>query len=105
MSDVINMSLLMGPEFLVKVVQESPVTEFQLVVGTRSGGKKFPLPDLFDETTEFYFFFGWEEILGGWLIHRQVRLSSLTIRADIDNNSSVPDLTSAWAIRETLAYS
>jgi len=105
MSDVINMSLLMGPEFLVKVVQESPVTEFQLVVGTRSGGKKFPLPDNFDETDELYFFFGWEEILGGWLIHRQVRLSSLTIRADVANNVTVPDLATAWPSRATLAYS
>ena len=61
-------------------------------------------PDLVDTTQSDYFYFGWTNILGGWLIRRQDRTDSSSAGADISNNPSYANLTAAWVDRYTLVY-
>ena len=62
--------------------------------------KHAALPDEVDQTDPTYFYFGWADVNGGWLIQRQTRASSQTASA----TTGFLDLTSAWAVRETLGY-
>lgn len=70
------------------------------------GGTSFlPTPDNIDDNDPTYFYFGWISVNSGWLIRRQVRLTSLTTEATIANNGTMPDLTTAWSSRVSLTYS
>ena len=62
------------------------------------------MPSETDENGELYFYFGWENINGGWLVRRQLRSNGDTVDAIPSNNSSHADLTGAWLARETLTY-
>ena len=64
-----------------------------------------PVPDNLDESDVTYFYFGWTSVLGGWLVQRQTRSSSLTLTANIANNGGTPDLATAWPNRAILTYS
>jgi len=68
------------------------------------GPRFLPPPDLTDEADATYFYFGWEDEGGSWLVQRQDRLTSETLRADISNNPGFADLTAAWPNRVTLTY-
>ncbi len=69
------------------------------------GGTSYaPEPDIVDQADATSFYFGWEDIDGGWLIHRQVRATAATARANPSNNPTFTDLSSAFAARATLTY-
>ena len=61
-------------------------------------------PNLNDETEADYFYFGWEDVNGGWLIRRQSRVDSDYEDANEDSNSSYANLTTAWPFRVSLTY-
>ena len=69
------------------------------------GGASYaPEPDSVDQTDATSFYFGWEDIDGGWLIHRQVRATAATSRATQSNNPTFTSFSSAFAARATLTY-
>lgn len=63
-----------------------------------------PPPDLLEDTAAVYFYFGWEDVNGSWLIRRQVRADATSMDADIVNNPGHANLASAWAVKEGLVY-
>lgn len=68
--------------------------------GTGSGGSSFlPPPDLLDESTN-YFYYGWEDVRGGWLVRRATRASA----KKEDATTGYADLATAWANRTVLMY-
>ena len=60
-----------------------------------------PVPDLFDENDPNFFYFGWENVNGGWLVQRQNRSTSITESATTGH----ANLTDAFADRTNLGYS
>ena len=58
-------------------------------------------PDLSDESDATYWYYGWENIDGGWLVQRQTRSSGMSLDAD----SGYADLATAWPNKDTLSYS
>lgn len=76
-------------------------------VSLNNGGTTKPtmkLPDETDESSSLYFYFGWNNFNGSWLIRRQTRSDSSILEATISNNSSHSDLTSSWSSRTSLVY-
>lgn len=61
--------------------------------------------DITDETNVHYFYYGYDNSNGGWLIKRRTRSSTTFLNADISGNASYADLNAAWPDRATLAYS
>lgn len=61
-----------------------------------------PAPDLYDETTD-YFYMGWEDVNGSWLVRRTLRLDSTKLDAT-DSGNIHDDIASAWPDRESLVY-
>lgn len=73
----------------------------KLNANTDSGGSSFlPVPELSDHDVT-YFYFGWEDVNGTWLIQRQNRETSVSQSA----STGYVDLTGAWANKENLEYS
>lgn len=69
--------------------------------GTGSGGSSFlPPPDLLDEEDATFFYYGWADVNGGWLVRRATRASA----KKEDATTGYPDLDTAWANRASLAY-
>lgn len=60
-----------------------------------------PAPDECDDTDPQYFYFGWLDIAGGWLVRRQNRSD----QSFMDAATGFADLATAWANRATLGYS
>lgn len=63
-----------------------------------------PVPDLFDEDSATFFYYGWTSVSGGWLIRRAVKATAIKDNATQTNNSSFANLTAAWPNRLTLVY-
>ena len=59
-----------------------------------------PTPDDMDESGAAYFYFGWSDFGGGWLVRRQHRATG----AHEDATTGAADYASAWAGRASLAY-
>lgn len=57
-------------------------------------------PDDMDESGAAYFYFGWSDFGGGWLVRRQHRATG----AHEDATTGAADYASAWAGRASLAY-
>lgn len=105
----------LGPQFTLLVENKESTNEtLTLEVGVKSsslfggvigGGSFYDVPDEIDDSDPIYFYFGWINQNAGWLVHRQIRTSSLTSQALIANNGTVPDLATAWPLRATLTYS
>lgn len=75
------------------------------LVGNGGGGSSFlSSPNLIDDSDEVYFYWGWISVSGSWLIRRTLRTTALKENASITNNAGSPDLTTAWAIKDTLNY-
>jgi len=73
--------------------------------GGGGGGTSFlELPDELDDSSDPYFYFGWENVDGGWLIRRQERNTSVSLDATVLNNSSYANLAAAWIDRAVLVY-
>lgn len=75
---------------------------------TATGSSDFgflPIPDLFDETDATYFYYGWNNVNGNWLIRRGNRLTAQKQNATISTNSAYANLSAAWPNRNTLNYS
>ncbi|NEN91196.1 MAG: hypothetical protein F6K48_20715 [Okeania sp. SIO3H1] len=72
--------------------------------GGGSGTAFLPIPDDLDESSATEFFFGWEDVDGGWLIARQTRATAQTVHADQANNPLYTTLTAAWPDRQSLTY-
>lgn len=51
-----------------------------------------------------YFFFGWEDVQGSWLINRQTRANAQVVRARVGSNPAYPVFADAWLAREALVY-
>lgn len=69
--------------------------------GTGSGGSSFlPPPDLLDESDATYFYYGWADVNGGWLVRRAKRATA----KKEDATTGFPDLATAWPNRVTLNY-
>lgn len=64
------------------------------------GYNRLPQPDISDDTSSGYFYWGWDDIEGSWLIRRQTRVSSILE----SSNSGYASLSQAWGNRETLTY-
>jgi len=62
-----------------------------------------PVPDLLDENNPIYFYFGWINN-GNWIIHKQVKSTSVYTVASLTNNTSYATLDEAWLERENLTY-
>ena len=62
-----------------------------------------PIPELLDEDAT-YFYMGWSDVDGSWLIRRKERSTTSYLDAAIANNSGYADLAAAWPDRATLAY-
>ena len=60
-------------------------------------------PDELSETSE-YFYMGWIDVGGSWLIYRTDRLTSVRRVATIGSNAAHADLAAAWESRLTLVY-
>ena len=70
-----------------------------------SGGSSFlEIPDLLDDSTEPFFYFGWTIVNGSWLVRRQERNSSISNDATISSNLSYANLAEAWASRTILVF-
>lgn len=63
-----------------------------------------PTPEQFDETNSDFFFFGYEEVDGSWLVRRQSRQTGQSQDATLAGNPSLPTLAASFPIRETLVY-
>ena len=57
-----------------------------------------PVPDDYSSTGSL-FFFGWEEVNGGWLIRAQGRSSGSHTDATVANNPTYTSYANAWADR------
>lgn len=69
--------------------------------GTGSGGSSFlPPPDLLDESDATYFYYGWAEVNGGWLVRR----ATLASAKKEDVTTGHPNLATAWGFRASLSY-
>ena len=62
-----------------------------------------PVPDDYSSTDSF-FFFGWEEVNGGWMIRGQGRSSGDHTDATVVNNPTYTSYANAWADRTSLTY-
>ena len=97
---------------LFEVHFDSSINEqFYLEVGSNSssqlsgsGTSFLDTPDMIDETDAIYFYFGWTSVDSSWLIRRQVRLTALTVDANILSNGGIPDLATGWPSRVSLIY-
>jgi len=70
-------------------------------INSTGGGTSFlPVSDEFDELDEIYFYFGYEDVGGSWLVLRQERETAENLSA----TTGYADLTTAWPNRETLTY-
>jgi hypothetical protein len=82
-------------------------TSWQTIAGGLGSSPFLPKADLIDDSeasnTDTYFYFGWYNVAGVWLIRRQERATALTVDASTFNNAQ-PDLNTAWPLRESLAY-
>lgn len=72
--------------------------------GTGGGSSFLPAPDRTDETDATFFYFGWENVGGDWLVQRQTRSTGVSVSATGSNNPSYADLTAAFPDRATLTY-
>ena len=70
---------------------------------SRVNVNNLPLYDFLDETNPVYFYFGWEDIHGHWLVERQVRDTSQREFAYGADNDGL-DYDAALDDRETLNY-
>jgi len=69
--------------------------------GTGGSGSSFlPPPDLVDESDATYFYYGWEDVNGGWLVRRATRATA----KKEDATTGFPDLATAWTNRASLSY-
>lgn len=110
----LRINLVPTPQFTLKVVNQSSLDkeQFQFVVGNNSSSlfgsgsatPVFPNPNLLDETDTTYFYFGWENVNGGWLIQRQARETSVSMATDFQINPSYSLLSNVWPNRHILAY-
>lgn len=62
------------------------------------------VPDLIDEASADFFFWGWEDDTATWIVRRIDVDDSTFDEASFSTDSQYPDLTSAWAQRQTLTY-
>lgn len=76
----------------------------RLEVAAASSSSWLPPPDNSEDTDATYFYFGWEDVGGSWLVRRQLRADATTMDATDTDNPSHLNLTSAWASKETLIY-
>lgn len=58
------------------------------------------VPDRSEDTVT-YFYFGWEDVGGSWLVQRQDRVSSISLSA----TQGYDTLSEAWPNRNSLDYS
>lgn len=65
--------------------------------------ENLPAPDLLDESSSVFFFFGYD-LEDGWLIERQTRATSISQRAARVNNPDFETLNEAWPERVSLNY-
>ncbi|MEM1149832.1 MAG: hypothetical protein AAGI03_04645 [Pseudomonadota bacterium] len=73
--------------------------------GNSSDGSSFlPIADEFDETDSTFFFYGWENIYGNWLIRRGDRLTAKKVKATQTENPTFQMSTEAWLNRASLNY-
>lgn len=63
-----------------------------------------PLPNQLDEANAAFFYFGYENVDGSWLIRLQDRATSQTLNATSTNNPAFIDLAASFPNRETLVY-
>ena len=83
---------------------ELPVGDTLPGAGASGGSPFLPRPDLIDDRDEMFFYFGWENVNGGWLIRRTERATAQQLAATEANNTSFPDLASAFPERANLTY-
>lgn len=62
-----------------------------------------PPADMMDDTDATYFYLGWNDVSGGWLIRRQNRATVLFDSATEQLGHTT--LAQAWPDRQTLTYS
>ena len=71
------------------------------ILETAGVDNSLSVPNLLDESNAVYFYFGWENVNGGWLVQRQNRSTSITESATAGHTN----LTDAFADRINLEYS
>lgn len=86
---------------VVQVPSNGPVVINQ----NGTGGTSFlQTPDLIEDTDAVYFYMGWLDLSGAWMVRRQIRVDASTTDATPAENSSYANLSAAWAEKETLNY-
>ena len=91
---------------LLVIVDTDSNTTYQTTANTFINSLTVPFlpnPDSFEET-DTYFYMGWEDVNGGWLIRKQIRSNSSFTDATVANNGAYLTLTAAWASKNTLTY-
>lgn len=79
----------------------STETDVEWIVYSGGGGSSFLDPsDLFDESDNTYFYFGWTSVNGTWLIQRQLKEDGTSLSC----STGYSNLTTAWTNRTTLIY-
>ncbi len=79
---------------------QATLNEGEVSSGGGTISNDLPVPDLFDENDPNFFYFGWENVNGGWLVQRQNRSTSITESATTGHTN----LTDAFADRINLGY-
>ncbi len=72
-------------------------------VAQQGGASFLSTPDESIDTAE-YFYMGWLDVGGSWLVRRIERSSSQSANAIASNNPEHTTLDAAWAARITLVY-
>ena len=57
-------------------------------------------PNLLDEGDTTYWYYGWTDVGGSWLVQRQTRATGISM----DATTGYADLASAWPNRTSLTY-
>ena len=70
-------------------------------LGGSADSNELSAPDVFDESDPNFFYFGWENVNGSWLVQRQNRSTSISKSATTGH----ANLTDAFADRANLGYS
>lgn len=85
----------------VELLEQAGVVIGERIKNLLNQNSFLPPSDLFDESSTLFFYFGWENVNGGWLVQRQNRSTSITESATTGHTN----LTEAFADRINLEYS
>ena len=91
-------------QVLAKINGDDFNTEWVAQTGGGGGTSFLDPSDELDDSDATYFYFGWIDVGGGWLVERQLRSDSSSLYATVSNNPGYATLALAWPDRSILNY-